>query len=149
MISTVSDACVRALCLWLPHVPRLSTHYTTAFRLSFTLTVLRRKTVLSDQTRKLHEDCMLDWSGTLRSRGQCCPRGRSMPPPLERLRLPSDIDTFPPPVHESVSGTSLTTIGQELSGRRFSFPDAIRRYNIPLTVVLSPYSTVRSARLSA
>ena len=99
--------CLCAHCACGFHVPRLSTHYTTAFRLSFALTVLRCKSVSSDQTRKLHEDCMLDWSGTLRSRGQCCPRGRSMPPPLDRLRLPSDSDTFPPPVHESVSGTLL------------------------------------------
>ena len=41
-----------------------------------------------------------------------------MPPPLDRLQLPSDSDTFPPPAHESVSGTSLTTIGQDLSPRR-------------------------------
>ena len=40
-----------------------------------------------------------------------------MPPPLDRLQLPSDSDTFPPPAHESVSGTSLTTIGQDLSPR--------------------------------
>ena len=54
-----------------------------------------------------------------------------MPPPLDRLRLPSDSDTFPPPVHESVSGTLLTTIGQELSmgepssKRRFAVVDAV------------------------
>ena len=87
------------------------------------------KTVLSDQTRKLHEDCMLDWSGTLRPRGQCCPRGRSMPPPLDRLRLPSGSDpTFPPPVHESVSGTLLTTTGQDLSPRSDRNPSQQQEY---------------------
>ena len=118
MISTVSDVCVRTV-LVASMFPRLSTHYTTAFRLSFTLTVLRCKSVSSDQTRKLHEDCMLDWSGHLEGTRLCCPRGRSMPPPLDRLRLPSSSDpSFPPPVHESVSGTLLTTTGQELSGPR-------------------------------
>ena len=59
---------------------------------------------------------MLDWSGHLVGTRQCCPRGRSMPPPLDRLRLPSSSDlSFPPPVHESVSGTLLTTTVQELS----------------------------------
>ena len=72
---------------------------------------------------------MLDWSGTLRSRGQCCPRGRSMPPPLDRLRLPSGSDpTVPPPVHESVSGTLLTTTGQDLSPRRDRNPSQQQEY---------------------
>ena len=117
MISTVSDACVRTvLVASMSPVCLLTTLPSTAFRLSFTLTVLRRKTVLSDQTRKLHEDCMLDWSGHLEGTRLCCPRGRSMPPPLDRLRLPSSSDpSFPSPVHESVSGTLLTTTGQELS----------------------------------
>ena len=41
----------------------------------------------------------------------------SMPPPVDRIRdLPSSSDlSFPQPVHESVSGTLLTTTGQDLS----------------------------------
>ena len=59
---------------------------------------------------------MLDWPGHLVGTRQCCPRGQSMPPPVDRLRLPSSSDlSFPPPVHESVSDTLFTTIGQELS----------------------------------
>ena len=46
MISTVSDVCVRTV-LVASMFPRLSTHFTTAFRLSFALTVLRRKSVWS------------------------------------------------------------------------------------------------------
>ena len=115
MISTVSDACVRTV-LVASMSPRLSTHYTTAFRLSFSLTVLRCKSVSSDRIRNMHEDCML---GLVRP-----PFGHtsvlsswSMPPPVDRIRdLPSSSDlSFPQPVHESVSGTLLTTTGQDLS----------------------------------
>ena len=49
---------------------------------------------------------------------------RSMPPPVDRIRdLPSSGDlSFPQPVHESVSGTSLTTTGQDLSPRSSQDP---------------------------
>ena len=47
MISTVSDVCVRTV-LVASMFPRLSTHYATASRLSFALTVLRCKSVWSD-----------------------------------------------------------------------------------------------------
>ena len=50
MISTVSDVCARTV-LVTSMFPLLSTHYTAAFRLSFTLTVLRRKSVWSDHIR--------------------------------------------------------------------------------------------------